>query len=97
MLQIRAQLAASGAPLVGDLMYMPVAIAEMKNPGLNPFGIYKKGYTSETDDSAAVTEWIALHGKEPKIAIGLQACQISWDNGAHTYKAGSPWWRCEIT
>ncbi|XP_035545513.1 RNA pseudouridine synthase 6, chloroplastic-like [Juglans regia] len=94
--QIRAQLAASGAPLVGDLMYMPAAIAQMNNPGLNPFGKCKKGYTSETDSSTAVTEWIALHGKEPKIAIGLQACQISWDNGAHTYKAGSPWWRCEI-
>lgn len=95
ILQIRAQLAACDALLVGDLMYMPAAIAEMKNPGLNPFGKYKKDYTSETDKAIAVTEWIAQHGKEPKVAIGLQACQISWDDGAHMYEAGSPWWRCE--
>lgn len=95
-MQIRAQLAACGAPLVGDSMYMPAAIAEMNNPGLNPFGKYKKHYTSETDEATAVMEWISRHGKEPKVAIGLQACQISWDDGELMYKAGSPWWRHEI-
>ncbi|XP_075667576.1 RNA pseudouridine synthase 6, chloroplastic isoform X1 [Castanea sativa] len=94
--QIRAQLAACSAPLVGDSMYMPAAIAEMRSPGLNPFGKYKQNYTSETDEAMAVTEWIEQHGKEPNVVIGLQACQISWDDGEHMYEAGSPWWRCEI-
>ena len=95
-MQIRAQLAACSAPLVGDSMYLPAAIAEMRSPGLNPFGRYKKNYTSETDEAKAVTEWIEQHGKEPNVVIGLQACQISWDDGEHMYEAGSPWWRCEI-
>ncbi|GMY36927.1 RNA pseudouridine synthase 6, chloroplastic isoform X1 [Fagus crenata] len=93
---IRAQLAACGAPMVGDSMYMPAAIAEMRSPGCNPFGKYKQNYTNETDKEMAVTEWIAQHGKEPNVAIGLQACQISWDDGEHMYEAGSPWWRFEI-
>lgn len=91
-MQVRAQLAACGAPIVGDSMYMPAAIAEMANPGLNPFGKIKK-YTSENDKETAITEWIAQYGKEPSVAIGLQACQISWDDGEHFYEAISPWWR----
>ncbi|XP_050208683.1 RNA pseudouridine synthase 6, chloroplastic-like [Mercurialis annua] len=91
--QIRAQLAACGAPIVGDSIYMPAAIAEMANPGLDPFGKHKKQYTNEHDESKAVTEWVAQHGKEPNVAIGLQACQISWDDGEHIYTAGPPWWR----
>ncbi|XP_043689491.1 RNA pseudouridine synthase 6, chloroplastic [Telopea speciosissima] len=91
--QVRAQLAACGAPIVGDSMYMPAAIAEKANPGINPFGKCKKEYTDENDRVKDVEEWIAQHGKEPSIAIGLQACQISWDDGEHHYEAGSPWWR----
>ncbi|XP_052183894.1 RNA pseudouridine synthase 6, chloroplastic [Diospyros lotus] len=93
--QIRAQLAACGAPLVGDSMYMPAAIAEASHPGLNPFGKYKIEYESENGKEMATQEWIAHHGKEPSVAIGLQACQISWDDtdGEHFYEAGSPWWR----
>ncbi|KAJ8761892.1 hypothetical protein K2173_005603 [Erythroxylum novogranatense] len=93
--QIRAQLAACGAPLVGDSMYMPAAIAELTSPGLNPFGKYKEGYVGEDAKEMAVTEWIAQHGKEPN-CIGLQAFQISWDNGKHFFEAGSPWWRSGI-
>ncbi|KAA0056871.1 RNA pseudouridine synthase 6 [Cucumis melo var. makuwa] len=93
--QIRAQLADYGAPLVGDSIYMPAAVAEMANPGLNPFGKCKKEYTSEEDKENAVAEWIALHGKEPAVAIGLQAYEISWDSGKHIYNAGTPWWRQE--
>ncbi|XP_059624013.1 RNA pseudouridine synthase 6, chloroplastic [Cornus florida] len=91
--QIRAQLAACSAPIVGDSMYMPAAIQEMSTPGVNPFGKYKKQYTSEGDKAMAVQEWMTQHGKEPGVAIGLQACQISWDDGEHFYQAGSPWWR----
>ncbi|KAL7176188.1 hypothetical protein ACSBR2_029696 [Camellia fascicularis] len=57
--QIRAQLAACGAPIVGDSMYMPAAIAEMISPGLNPFGKYKKQCTSEYDKAMAMQEWIS--------------------------------------
>ncbi|RYR11906.1 hypothetical protein Ahy_B04g069415 isoform A [Arachis hypogaea] len=92
--QIRAQFAACKAPLIGDSMYMPAAIAEMTNPGLNPFGKYNKDFSSECERETAVINWIAQYGKEPSVAIGLQAYQISWDDGEHSYKAGSPWWRC---
>lgn len=91
--QVRAQLAACGAPIVGDSMYMPAVIAEMVNPSINPLGRFKKQYTSEDDRRTAIEHWIACHGKEPSIAIGLQACQISWDDGESFYEAGAPWWR----
>ncbi|KAF7840650.1 RNA pseudouridine synthase 6, chloroplastic [Senna tora] len=93
--QIRAQFAACKAPLIGDSMYMPVSLAEIANPGLNPFGKYKKDFSSESEKEMAILNWIAQHGKEPSVAIGLQACEISWDDGEHFYKAGSPWWRWE--
>lgn len=95
-LQIRAQLAACGAPLVGDSMYMPAAIAETVSPGINPYGKGNEHCTMEENDKeTAVSEWIERHGKEPKVGIGLQACQISWedDDGEHFYEAGTPWWR----
>ncbi|KAJ0974741.1 hypothetical protein J5N97_016706 [Dioscorea zingiberensis] len=91
--QVRAQLAAIGAPLIGDSMYMPAALAEKSNPRINPFGEYKKEYTSQEDKMAAVGEWIAQYGKEPSAAIGLQASRISWDDGKCFYEAGCPWWR----
>nr|XP_043610209.1 RNA pseudouridine synthase 6, chloroplastic-like isoform X2 [Erigeron canadensis] len=90
--QIRAQLAACGAPIVGDSMYMPAAIAEVMTPGINPFGKYKKQFENEADRECAAEEWAAKHGKEPGVTIGLQACQISWDEGEHFYEAGAPWW-----
>ncbi|KAJ0016908.1 hypothetical protein Pint_10916 [Pistacia integerrima] len=93
--QVRAQLAACGAPIVGDSMYMPAVIAEISTPGLNPFGKCAKQYPTENDKEMAIMEWISRHGKEPSVAIGLQACQISWDDGEHCYEAGSPWWRCK--
>ncbi|KAI3878786.1 hypothetical protein MKW92_020289 [Papaver armeniacum] len=91
--QVRAQLAAIGAPIVGDSMYIPSVIAEAMHPGLNPFGEDGKHYESEDERTKAVEEWMAQHGKEPSIAIGLQACQISWDDGEHFYEARTPWWR----
>lgn len=91
--QIRAQFAACRAPLIGDSMYMPAAIADISNPGLNPFGKYKKDFSGESEKETAVMNWISQHGKEPSVAIGLQACQISWDDDEHLYQAGSPWWR----
>ncbi|KAI3740970.1 hypothetical protein L2E82_31445 [Cichorium intybus] len=90
--QIRAQLAACGAPIVGDSMYMPAVIAELASPGLNPVGKYKKHFESEADRESAIEEWATKHGKEPRVTIGLQASQISWDDGHHLYQAGPPWW-----
>nr|GEW71468.1 RNA pseudouridine synthase 6, chloroplastic-like [Tanacetum cinerariifolium] len=90
--QIRAQLADCGAPIVGDSMYMPAVIVEQASPGVNPFGKYKKQFESDSDREFAAEEWAAKHGKEPSVAIGLQACQISWDEGEHFYEAGAPWW-----
>ncbi|XP_024984702.1 RNA pseudouridine synthase 6, chloroplastic-like [Cynara cardunculus var. scolymus] len=90
--QIRAQLAACGAPIVGDSMYTPAAILELASPEVNPFGKYKKQFKSEADRECAIEDWAAKHGKEPGVAIGLQACQISWDEGEHLYEAGDPWW-----
>lgn len=93
--QIRAQFAAIGAPIVGDSMYTPPAMAQMENPKVNPFGKSRRQYTSEEDKTEAVEEWISCHGKEPKAAIGLQASHISWDEGKCSYEAGTPWWRQE--
>ena len=50
-------------------------------------------FTSEEDKVEVVEEWISSHGKEPGAAIGLQASHISWDDGKHSYEAGTPWWR----
>lgn len=92
---MRAQLAACGAPIVGDSMYTPAAIAQLSSPGLNPFGKCQKEYASDDDKEMAVIEWISQHGMEPSVAIGLQACHISWDDGECCYEARSPWWRCK--
>ncbi|XP_023748040.1 RNA pseudouridine synthase 6, chloroplastic [Lactuca sativa] len=84
--QIRAQLAACGAPIVGDSMYMPAVIAELVGPAK-----LKKQFESDS----AIEEWAAKHGKEPGVSIGLQASQISWDEDEgqhHLYQAGPPWW-----
>ncbi|KAE9594667.1 putative tRNA pseudouridine(65) synthase [Lupinus albus] len=94
--QIRAQFAACKAPLIGDSTYMAAAIAEMINPGLNPFGKYNKDFSCESEKETAVINWIAQHGNVPSVAIGLQACQISWDDDEHFYEAGLPWWRREM-
>lgn len=72
---------------------MPAAIAQMVNPGVNPYKKKNKQYTSESNTGQKVEEWIAQHGKEPSVAIGLQARQISWDDGEHFYEAGRPWWQ----
>jgi hypothetical protein len=95
VLQIRAQLAAIGTPIIGDSAYMTAAMAAMANPSINPFGREKLSYNSEEEKEAAIEAWIAAHGKEPKSVIGLQASEISWDYEGehHSYKAGVPWWR----
>lgn len=94
-MQIRAQLAAIGAPIIGDSAYMTAAMAAMANPSINPFGRERLSYNSEEEKEAAIEAWIASHGKEPKSIIGLQASEISWDHEGkhHSYKAGVPWWR----
>lgn len=94
-MQIRAQLAAIGTPIVGDSAYMTAAMAAIVNPSINPFGRWGQNYDSEDEKAAAVEAWISCHGKEPKSVIGLQASEISWDYEGehHSYKAGVPWWR----
>lgn len=91
--QIRAQFAAYGAPIIGDSMYIPPVLAERSNPGLNPYGENGKLYATEEEKADVVKEWMDQHGKEPSVAIGLQAFQISWDDGEHFYESRSPWWR----
>jgi 23S rRNA-/tRNA-specific pseudouridylate synthase len=95
VLQIRAQLAAIGTPIIGDSAYMTAAMAAKDNPSINPFGRERLDYNSDEERQAAVEAWIAAHGKEPKSIIGLQASEISWDHEGehHSYKAGVPWWR----
>lgn len=90
--QIRAQLAAIGAPIIGDSMYMPAVIAERENPCLNPFGQGKKTeFSNEDDRTKAVGNWLSKYGKEPHVAIGLQASLISWFD--RVYYARTPWWK----
>ncbi|KAL4201087.1 hypothetical protein AMTRI_Chr02g214360 [Amborella trichopoda] len=91
--QIRAQLAACGAPIVGDTMYLPASIKEIAFPNINPFCEANSESMCDESKGEAVEEWIAQHGKEPNAAIGLQACEISWDGGACFYTARAPWWR----
>lgn len=93
MIQIRAQFAAIGAPIVGDSMYIPSVMAKTANPSINPFDRKWKEYATEDEKMAAIEQWIAQHGKEPYAAIGLQASHISWDDGNCSYEAGAPWWR----
>ncbi|XP_028104712.1 RNA pseudouridine synthase 6, chloroplastic-like [Camellia sinensis] len=78
--QIRAQLAACGAPIVGDSMYMPPAIAEMISPGLNLFGKYKKQCTSEYDKVMAMQEWISYGSGEQTWAFSLVFIFLSLGN-----------------
>lgn len=92
--QVRAQLAAIGAPIVGDSMYMPAALAALSNPHINPFGKQRMESSSDGGKVAAMAEWISCHGKEPNSAVGLQASQISWNDGTCSYMAGTPWWKC---
>lgn len=90
--QIRAQLAAIGAPIIGDSMYMPAVMAERENPCLNPFGEgIKTEFGNEDDRTKAVGNWLSKYGKEPYVAIGLQASLISWFD--HVYYARTPWWK----
>jgi hypothetical protein len=94
-IQIRAQFAAIGAPIIGDAMYMPAAAAELPNPAINPFGRWIRQHGSNVANEEAIEAWIAAHGKEPNLAIGLKASHISWGDGKFSYEAGAPWWREE--
>ncbi|KAL2520171.1 Uncharacterized protein Fot_24094 [Forsythia ovata] len=71
-MEIRVRLAVCGARLVGDSMYMPVVIAEMHYPGLNPFGENKKAYSTENDKALHVEEWIVCHGKSTFMKLKLR-------------------------
>ncbi|GLJ26201.1 hypothetical protein SUGI_0502760 [Cryptomeria japonica] len=93
--QIRAQLAACGSPIIGDSIYMLASIKMIMSPHLYPFAEAesKKNVRNSEAMNSAIHQWKSQHGKEPDIAIGLQACEISWNDGECTYQAGLPWWR----
>lgn len=93
--QVRAQFADIGAPLIGDSMYIPAVVAEMANPEINPLRQGKGQFKNDDDWEIALEDWIAQHGKEPSVAIGLQASQISWNDVC--YEAGAPWWRRDFS
>ncbi|KAL2613481.1 hypothetical protein R1flu_025173 [Riccia fluitans] len=98
--QIRAQCAAMGAPLLGDSMYLPAAIARLKFPEVDPvltapFSEDESswiGNIKDRRDGGVMETWVSMHGREPE-ALGLQASQLSWDDGKiYKFKAGLPWW-----
>eukprot|EP00250_Pteridium_aquilinum_P010241 c19237_g1_i1 orf=375-1811(-) len=97
--QVRAQFAALRAPIIGDSMYMPAILSSLKAPEVHPFPTTPVGIEVDGDkkvvniEEKKLEEWVALHGTEPECAIGLQASEISWDDGACSYNAGDPWWR----
>ncbi|KAI9123373.1 hypothetical protein K1719_004673 [Acacia pycnantha] len=70
--QIRAQFAACKAPLVGDSMYMPAALAEMANPGVNPFGKHKKDLIGEGEKEMASLTWIEQHGRNQVLQLAFK-------------------------
>ncbi|MCO5551778.1 hypothetical protein L7F22_005280 [Adiantum nelumboides] len=101
--QVRAQFASLRAPVIGDTMYMPAIARLLKSPDVYPFqnvlAEVKEDIEADADsniftlDEKILEDWIALHGSEPECTIGLQASDISWDDGVCVYKANDPWWR----
>ncbi|KAI5074552.1 hypothetical protein GOP47_0010513 [Adiantum capillus-veneris] len=101
--QVRAQFASLIAPVIGDTMYMPAVGSFLKSPEVYPFQYMPAEVEEDTEvdtdtkmltiDDKVLEDWIALHGPEPECTIGLQASEISWDDGAYVYKANDPWWR----
>ncbi len=91
-LQIRAQFAALGAPLVGDSVYMPAAAARLRSPNLDPF-LDRLRAANEDDLELGEEIWKAQHGPEPERAVGLQASVLSWEGEPCIFRAGPPWWR----
>ncbi|XP_024522388.1 RNA pseudouridine synthase 6, chloroplastic isoform X2 [Selaginella moellendorffii] len=107
--QVRAQFAALGAPILGDTIYIPAAIARRQNRAIDPV-LRDDGQWSEEREE----RWILHHGSSaPKLAIGLQASSISWigdttidillvdeepidresSQSNFSFHASSPWWR----
>ncbi|MCO5579362.1 hypothetical protein L7F22_033217 [Adiantum nelumboides] len=101
--QVRAQFASLRAPVIGDTMYMPAIARLLKSPDVYPFqnvlAEVMEDIEADADsniftlDEKILEDWIALHGSEPECTIGLQASDISWDDGVCVYKANDPWWR----
>lgn len=73
---------------MGDSMYMAAAVARLASTSADPFL-----QESREVDELAVEKWIALHGREPECAIGLQASYLSWGGNGCTSRAGVPWWQ----
>lgn len=83
--QVRTQLGALGAPLVGDTMYLPAVLTS---------GVRRSLAVSQemVDRSDVMEGWKKSHGREPEGAIGLHASEITWDDMFGMVEGGSPWW-----
>ncbi|KAJ7516872.1 hypothetical protein O6H91_21G002400 [Diphasiastrum complanatum] len=94
--QVRTQLAALGAPLVGDSVYMPAAIMRCHSPEIDPILEVRTSTSSffgNENLETALDSWVSCHGPEPECAIGLQAASLSWPEAGCIFTAGTPWWR----
>ena len=74
--QVRAQLAAMGAPLLGDTLYAPMR------------GYLHEGLGSTEEQDAAAGERIAL-GEVPDWPVALHAQSLAW--GDDVFTAPPPW------
>jgi 23S rRNA-/tRNA-specific pseudouridylate synthase len=92
--QIRAQLSAVGAPLLGDSLYAPLSDGVLRDK-LQQGDASVVGFDPETGVRLLA---------EPDGAIGLQACSLKVANGAVfgakqerpvEFRAGRPWWWCD--
>jgi len=90
--QIRVQFAALDAPLVGDSVYMPGAVARRQAAEVDPFLNSSSLQDAESLESV-IENWRNQHGLEPECALGLQASVVSWEGEKQVFRAGRPWWR----
>ena len=96
--QIRAQFAAEGVPLVGDVLYGGVNLGGAGVPDRAEDG--DAGNLGETEEAAAVprvlgdADRLGLQAAELTVTMrGGALAAMTADPGGVTFKAGLPWWR----